>query len=392
MKKQIIAVAVLSALALSPAAFAGSVQGSNSTPTTAWDSQGDMASGPGSYAAGSTQTPGTLVQCADGICIYTAAAPNSTNKTAPGYNPSFASGTGAFAGPGKGETVIGGDTALGAYAAALGRGSTALGNYAWALGNGSTALGSDSVASGLASTATGSGSRASGTVSTADGVNSTAGGNYSTATGAFSSAGGFASTADGAYASASGSYSTSTGAGSAATGYASTALGNGATAKGTSSVALGQGSVSNRANSVSVGNASTGMTRQITNVSAGTQGTDAVNLNQLNGTAANLHQQITSTAQQLQQQFSTGIAGVHSYATREADSVGALSAATADAAFSAAGLHTPNRVALGVGEMGGQVAESVAYQHAFGRNWTANATIADGTAGMQIGVGAGYGW
>ena len=126
MKKQIIAVAVLSALALSPAAFAGSVQGSNTTPTTAWDSQGDMASGPGSYAAGSTQTPGTLVQCSNGVCTYTAAAPNSQNKTAPTYEPSYASGIGSYAGPAKGQTVFGGDTAVGPFAAAVGNGSTAL--------------------------------------------------------------------------------------------------------------------------------------------------------------------------------------------------------------------------------------------------------------------------
>ncbi len=38
------------------------------------------------------------------------------------------------------------------------------------------------------------------------------------------------------------------------------------------------------------------------------------------------------------------------------------------------------------------MAESVAYQHAFGRNWTANVTLAQGTAGVQVGVGAGFGW
>ncbi|MBW9248902.1 MAG: hypothetical protein GJU72_07500 [Acidithiobacillus ferriphilus] len=381
MKKQIIITAVLSALAISPAAFAGSVQGSSFPPTTAWDSQGDMASGPGSYAAGSTQSSGVLVQCVDGFCEYTAPVPGQAG-TGPGYNPSYAAGPAAFAGAlNTKQTVVGDNVAVGPYAAATGYGSTAVGKGALAIGNGSTALGNGSTASGLISTATGMGSRATGTAATATGAMSDASGIASTATGAFSSAGGFYSTATGVLSDASGAASTADGAGSTASGYESTAIGNGAAAKGSNSVALGQGSVANRANSVSVGDSATGMTRQITNVAAGTEGTDAVNVNQLN-----------STAQQLQQRFSSGLAGVHNYATQEADSVGALSAATADAAFSAAGLRTPNRVALGVGEMGGQVAESVAYQHAFGRNWTASATVADGTAGVQVGVGAGFGW
>ncbi|MFM0022084.1 ESPR-type extended signal peptide-containing protein [Paraburkholderia azotifigens] len=59
----------------------------------------------------------------------------------------------------------------------------------------------------------------------------------------------------------------------------SVALGAGATATGSNAVALGQGSVADRANSVSVGSAA--QTRQITNVAAGTEDTDAVNLKQL---------------------------------------------------------------------------------------------------------------
>lgn len=350
MQKQIIIIAaVLAALSLSPLAFANSAQGSTSTPTTQWDSNGDMASGPGANAVGSVQTPGTKIQCQDGICLTVAPLPGQPATTA-GYQPSYASGFFAYAGPGKGETVFGNDYASGNYAAALGSSSTAVGDSAGALGNGSTAVGTNSRAVGLGATALGLGSLAEGTAATATGADSAATGNFSTAEGAF------------------------------------------ARAQGTGSVALGAGSEANRANSVSVGNSQTGLTRQITNVAPGTQGTDAVNVNQLDGTAANLHQQIESGAQQLQQQFAGEINGVHSYATREADSVGALSAATADAAFSAAGLHTPNRVALGVGEMGGQVGESVAYQHAFGKHWTANATVAAGQAGMQVGVGAGFGW
>jgi autotransporter adhesin len=65
-----------------------------------------------------------------------------------------------------------------------------------------------------------------------------------------------------------------------ASGKDSIAIGNGATAPNANSVALGAGSTTDRDNSVSVGSAD--QQRQITNVAAGTQGTDAVNLNQMN--------------------------------------------------------------------------------------------------------------
>jgi hypothetical protein len=388
MKKQIIVAAVLSSIALSQIAFADGVQGSNSAPTTQIDSQGDMASGAGSYASGSTQTPGTLVQTQNGASVFIAPPPNDPSATGPSYLASYAAGYQAYAGPGKGETIYGNDTAVGSNSVALGAGSSAFGAYAWALGNSSTAIGDGSAASGLAATAIGIGSRATGTQSTATGVNADAGGNFSTATGGGAVASGGFSTASGYGSAASGFGAVADGAYAVAGGNGSTALGTAATAKGSDSVALGAGSVANRSDSVSVGNAATGMTRQIANVSAGTQGTDAVNVNQLDGTAASLHQQIQTSAQQIGGEIN----GVHNYATREADSVGALSAASVDAAFSAAGLRTPNRVALGIGEMGGQVAEGVAYQHVFGRHWTANATVADGAAGVQVGIGAGFGW
>jgi autotransporter adhesin len=59
-------------------------------------------------------------------------------------------------------------------------------------------------------------------------------------------------------------------------------LGQGAQASGAGGVAIGQGSASKDGN-VSVGNPSTGLTRTIQNVAAGLSGTDAVNVNQLNG-------------------------------------------------------------------------------------------------------------
>ncbi|SIT51251.1 hypothetical protein BN2476_1110041 [Paraburkholderia piptadeniae] len=94
-----------------------------------------------------------------------------------------------------------------------------------------------------------------------------------------SSALGQESVAIGGAALAQGGYSMAIGSGAQAQGENSTAIGSKSTASATNSVALGQGSVADRANSVSVGSA--GNERQITNVKAGTADTDAVNVAQL---------------------------------------------------------------------------------------------------------------
>ncbi|UOO88191.1 YadA-like family protein [Vitreoscilla massiliensis] len=76
------------------------------------------------------------------------------------------------------------------------------------------------------------------------------------------------------------------GSGAVASADNSTALGNNAQAKAKNSVALGEGSVANRENSVSVGSA--GHERQITNVTAGVEATDAVNVGQLNSVTSKI--------------------------------------------------------------------------------------------------------
>ncbi|WP_236596903.1 YadA family autotransporter adhesin [Paraburkholderia hiiakae] len=81
-------------------------------------------------------------------------------------------------------------------------------------------------------------------------------------------------------ATATGVQSIAVGAGAVASGANSTAIGDSSNAKANNSVALGANSVADRDRSVSVG--AVGSERQIVNVAAGTQGTDAVNLNQLN--------------------------------------------------------------------------------------------------------------
>jgi autotransporter adhesin len=81
-------------------------------------------------------------------------------------------------------------------------------------------------------------------------------------------------------AAASGNNSTAAGAGSSASGNNSTAIGGGSSATGDNSVAVGAGSVASAGNSVSVGSA--GHERTVTNVAAGVNATDAVNVQQLN--------------------------------------------------------------------------------------------------------------
>jgi len=80
---------------------------------------------------------------------------------------------------------------------------------------------------------------------------------------------------------ASGQNATAIGTASVASGANSTALGASATAEADNSVALGANSTATRANTVSVGSA--GNERQVVNVRAGTQSTDAVNVSQLKG-------------------------------------------------------------------------------------------------------------
>lgn len=81
-------------------------------------------------------------------------------------------------------------------------------------------------------------------------------------------------------AAASGSSAIAVGGGAVATGNSATAIGDKANASAQNSVAIGANSIANRADAVSVG--AEGSERQIVNVKAGTSGTDAVNLDQMN--------------------------------------------------------------------------------------------------------------
>lgn len=88
--------------------------------------------------------------------------------------------------------------------------------------------------------------------------------------------------------------------GSVASGSNSTAVGNSSTASGNDSTALGAGSNDGgRSNVVAVGSADSA--RQVVNVAAGRQGTDAVNVNQLNAVSNQFTQSLNTVNNQLTQ-------------------------------------------------------------------------------------------
>ena len=183
-------------------------------------------------------------------------------------------------------------TAVGAGAFAVGTGATALGGKASATsGANTTAVGYQATTTGSYSTAVGAGANVAAPSGTALGAGSTAGGNNTTALGQGASASGTNSVAVGQGAQAN----------AGSVGYQGTAVGSSASATGINSVALGYASTDGgAANVVSIG--SSAQTREIINVSAGTTGTSAVNVNQLNAAIAG----VSSSAGAAQYTSSTG--------------------------------------------------------------------------------------
>jgi len=179
------------------------------------------------------------------------------------------------------------------HATAFGMGASAAADYALAMGDAA-------IADGDSASAFGSASQASGASSTALGEHSQAMSDYDTAVGAYALAQGGNSVAVGTNAFALGMDAVATGYNSYASGdesvvvgaYAmadsayATALGNGAMALADNAVALGANTVADRANTVSIGSA--GAERQLVNVAAGTEATDAVNKGQLDAAFADV--------------------------------------------------------------------------------------------------------
>ena len=257
---------------------------------------------------------------ATGVMTCASVAPAMAANLAP-EDYQIEAGNGASA-SGQGSVAIGNNAqASGLVGIAIGRDAEASGSDSIAIGGKtkanqiySVAIGNDISYIGYSSTAVGQQAHATGDVSTAIGTMTNVDADYnathddwrkagyqSTAIGAYSGSWGIASTALGGYSRADEKFATAVGYGSHATAERATTLGAKAEANAYESVAIGAFSVADRESgvvglyapdedkdsltwkatkgAVSVGSAT--ITRQITNVAAGSADTDAVNVAQL---------------------------------------------------------------------------------------------------------------
>lgn len=226
-------------------------------------SEDALALGVHSVAAGATS-----FAIGDGSSAYGAGSfASGMNSVAVGQGSSALSDNATAVGSGASAVDLD-STAVGAGSSAFGEESVALGSMAQTTSNFSTALGAESLANGLQSTAVGAGAEADGDFAAAFGGGAYASGKGTIAIG---------------YAGVLGDESLVIGDNAVVVGDNSTGLGSNSFVLANNSVALGAGSFAGRDNTVSVGDV--GSERQITNVAAGTEATDAVNVEQLNAVA-----------------------------------------------------------------------------------------------------------
>ncbi|WP_273879728.1 YadA-like family protein [Pseudomonas shahriarae] len=192
--------------------------------------------------------------------------------------------------------------------------------------------------------------------------------------------------AGGAGAQASGNNSAAVGTRAQATGENSVALGNGAKASAKNATALGTNSVADRDNSVSVGSA--GNERQLTNLAAGTSGTDAVNVDQLNRsvegitTNANVYtdQRYTELKKDLKYQDEVLSAGI----------AGAMAMSSLPQSYSPGSSMTTAAAATYRGQS--SLAFGVSHMSANGRWVTKLQGSTDTQRNIGMAVGVGYQW
>jgi trimeric autotransporter adhesin len=254
-----------------------------------------------------------------------------------------------------------GDTpgvALGYNSLATGDNAAAVGQNAQALGDHGTAIGGNAYAGGFKGTAIGDNAQVSADGSVAVGASATVASNATNAV--------------------------AVGADSAVNAASGTALGQGATvsAAATNSVALGAGSQATQANTVSVG--SVGNERTVTNVAPGVNGTDAVNMSQL------------QAAQDWAQNYTDGqTSALNSHIER----VGRRANAGTASAIAMANIpqaYAPDQgsIGAGVGTFRGQTAVAVGMSTITpnGR-WVLKANISGSTQGEAgVGLGAAMVW
>ncbi|HBP5084961.1 TPA: cell surface protein [Pseudomonas aeruginosa] len=207
-----------------------------------------------------------------------------------------------------------------------------------------------------------------------------------TSTAAKPSATGSNAVAGGAGAVASGNNSAAIGNNAKATGEGSLAIGNGASARGENSTALGSNSVADRDNSVSVGSA--GSERQIINVAEATQGTDAVNFDQLNRSVSN----ITSNANAYTDQRYSELK--HDLKKQDDTLSAGIAGAMAMASLPQPYLPGASMTSIGAANYRGQSALSLGVSRISDNGrWVSKLQASTNTQGdTGVGVGVGYQW
>lgn len=172
----------------------------------------------------------------------------------------------------------------------------------------------------------------------------------------------------------------------------SLAVGANAHASADGSIALGANSVADRVNTVSVGSAESA--RQIKNVATGTQGTDAVNVDQLNGA-------VTSAVKQADSYTDNAIAGANVYTDRAvADAKNEMkhysdrAAASTLAIPSIPMLNTGEKwVGAAVGNYGTSTAVGVAAAYQATTNLNVGVAVSSASGGpVALKAQAGYRW
>ncbi|WP_309685472.1 YadA-like family protein [Stenotrophomonas sp. SORGH_AS_0321] len=165
--------------------------------------------------------------------------------------------------------------------------------------------------------------------------------------------------------------------GGKADGDRSVAIGDGSSATGSDSVAIGSGSVAAGDREVSVG--APGAERRITNVAAGVERTDAVNLGQMNDRFEQEREWSNSRFQAVDKRI---------------DRMGAISAAYAGMAINTAGLSGDNRLGAGIGSQNGRSALAVGYQRILGEKKNVSVSLGGAFSGsdQSVSAGAGFSW
>ncbi|TDU23197.1 trimeric autotransporter adhesin, partial [Panacagrimonas perspica] len=213
--------------------------------------------------------------------------------------------------------------AIGTNAQAQAAGGIAVGHNATAVQSNSVAIGSGAVAQ--SSVAVGTGAQALGTNTTALGDNASATGEFGVA------------------------------------------VGNNAQATAANSVALGNGSVADQANTVSVGSATN--QRRITNVAAGVDATDAVNMSQL--------RDLGHSVDKFRKDLSAGIASVSAMAAIPEPAPG-----------------TRFSIGVGTGSYDGENGFAIGMKAHFNNNFSLTGAVGGGTGpgDTSASLGAGFSW